>query len=159
MNPAYLAVLVAVLGVQLALAQTPSAHGTTADLHPLWVIVQPYFEMLAYSVVSAALAWAAVQFQRLTGHQVELKHMQALDAAAKTGLGKFFAKVGDQPMTVDVRRAAIAEAIEWMEQSVPDALSATGLDSPVRRDKLGEYVEGKLGQMLLGSGTSTEAPK
>jgi hypothetical protein len=136
-----------------ALAQD-RVGGTTVDLHPFWTAFQPILETVVGAVVTAALSWAAVQFTRLTGHQIEQKHMDALDSAAKTGLGKFFTKVGSSPMTVDARSQAVAEAIDWMQRSVPDALAATGLDSPVRRDKLGELVEGKLGQMLLGSGAA-----
>jgi hypothetical protein len=132
-----------------AIVPLPNAvGGTTVDLHPLWTTFQPILETVVGASVTAILGWGAVQFQRWTGHEIEKKHMEALDASLKTGLGQVLAKVNAADMTVDVKRQAIVSAVDWANRSTPDALKYFGLDDPANRAKLGELAEGKLGQML-----------
>jgi hypothetical protein len=145
----------------LAVAQTVAPNavgGTTVDLHPLWTTFQPILETVVGAAVTAILGWVAVQFQRWTGHEIEKKHMETLDAALKTGIGQVLAKVNAANMTVDVKNAAVVSGVEWASRSAPDALAYFGLDDPAKREKLGELAEGKLGQLLAQVGQQAITP-
>jgi hypothetical protein len=144
--------LAVIFAATSAFAQAPAptdiVQGTVVDLHPFWTAFQPILETVVGAAVTAILGWVAVRVQQWTGHAIEQKHMDALDASIKTGLGQILAQVDAKSMTVDVKQQAIVNAIGWAERSTPDALKYFGLDDPAKREKLGDLVQGKLGQLL-----------
>lgn len=86
----------------------------------------PYFEASLAALVTALIAWGAQALQKWLG-------IQLVQSAAN--------------LTFDARSAVIAQAIEWVESSVPDALKHVGL-TPVQLQAL---IESKIGAVAAAT--------
>lgn len=101
-----------------------NAADTTVNFGPLWDGLAPYIAAAMGSIILAIAGWLAVLLQRWTGVSIDTKHREALAAALTTGVNYGLAKAGTAAnnLTFDVRSQIIADAIVWVEKSVPDAV-------------------------------------
>lgn len=89
----------------------------------LWDLMLPVIS----AIITAAITWGAVAFQRWSGMEVEAKHREALHRAILTGIGFAMSRVtGAGPATTP--NAVVSQASEYVRTSVPDALGYFGLD-------------------------------
>lgn len=137
-----IAVLAAFAFLAPAMAQdsvtvSPSSTSTTITLRPLWDGLVPYIVAGLGSLVTVAAGWAALQFQRLTGIKIDDSAREALHSAAMTGVNLAISKLGSAAgnITIDVKSQIIAQALQWVQSSVPDAIKRFGL-TPADLQKL-----------------------
>jgi hypothetical protein len=117
------------LGLMVAATAAMADENTTVNLAPFWSSLLEYLVPVIGVLITALVAWAATLFQRLTGVNIDAKHRAALQSALETGVNYGLAKAGDKAknLTVDVRSAIVADAITWVEKSVPDAVKHFGI--------------------------------
>lgn len=147
----------AILGLVVVLAlavgsATPAAADTVVSAGPAYDFFQPYLQALADAAIVALIGWTARLVQRWTGIQIEARHREALHSAAMTGVTQALAQLGVRldHVTADVHSEIVAQAISWIEASVPDAIKALGV-SP---DKVSMLASAKLGQLIAGAQSS-----
>lgn len=119
---------VGIMFAPLVFAQAPD---TRIDLDPFITSVMPYLLALFGTIISAAIGFATLKLQQWTGINVEAKHREALQSALTNGALNMVAKVTPKGVTIDVGNAAIADGVEYVLKSVPDAVQYFGL-TPAR---------------------------
>ena len=119
----------------------PPTSASARSAHWLWP------PLLLLGSVTALIAWAAAAFQRWTGVRIDQAHREALHGAAMTGVNMALSKLGvaASGLAIDVKSAVIAQAIAWMEKSVPGALAHFRMTP----DKLADLVESKIGLLAV----------
>ncbi|GLK85704.1 hypothetical protein [Ancylobacter defluvii] len=139
----------AVLCLAIVAAVPARAADAVLSAGVVFDAVQPYLQATVSAAVIAILTWGAAAFQRWTGIQVEAKHREALHSAAMTGVSWALDKVGARldTLTVDTRLRVLAQAAQWVETSVPDAVRSLG----VTPDKIETLVAAKLGALIAGA--------
>lgn len=129
------AVLLFPLAIIAAMAQTtvttvPTTTGpTTISAASIYDTAVPYVLTALSAIVSGILAWLAALFQRWTGIRIEAEHREALHSAAMSGVAAALTKfrVNAEQVRFEVNSPVVAEAVEWMLRSVPDAIKALGV--------------------------------
>lgn len=134
---ASLMVLFATGAVGVALAQDGD---TMVDFDPFIAEIMPYVLTLLSVVASAAIAWVTMLIQRYTGITIEARHREALQSALLNGARAAITKVTPSGVKIDVKNATIADGIEYVLKSVPDALKYFELDEV----DLARMIEAKL---------------
>jgi uncharacterized integral membrane protein len=113
-----------------ALAQDANTTTTTRviDAGSIYDTAVPYVLTALSAVVSGILAWLAALFQRWTGIRIEAEHREALHSAAMSGVAAALTKfrVSAEKVRFEVSSPVVADAVEWMLKSVPDAIRALG---------------------------------
>ncbi len=132
----------------LALNASAFAADTTLSAAPVYAFFEPYLRALADAAIAGLIGWIAVLVQRWTGIQIDARHREALHSSAMTGVTRAIAELGVRldGITVDVRSQVIANAVRWMEASVPDALAR----HRVTPEKAAALATAKLGQLIAG---------
>ena len=118
-------------------AEAPEIH-----LGAAWTLLQPTVEALAAALVSGLIAWGAATLRRLAHIDIEARHRDSLHSAAMTGVRMASSRLGASVsgLTVAVRSQIVADAADWVIESVPDALAYLG----VTPDRIVPLVESKL---------------
>lgn len=146
----FLLFLVAVLlSPVVALAQEAN---TSVNGGSLFAIVQPYVVELASVIVAFIVAWVSAKVTKLTGIQIEAKHREALQSALQNGVNYGINKAGGWAATkdFDLKNQALAAAVKYVLDSVPDAIAHFGLTP----EKLAQLLEAKLpqyGELISGA--------
>lgn len=143
------------LACSLLFAVSPAlaAMDTIITGTDFWTLIQPFVVDVGVAVLTVLGGWLFAMIKRKFGLDIDAKNRDALHSAAVTGINLALAKLGTklQGTSVDVHSAVIASAIQWVEKSVPDALSHFGV-TPATLDDL---VVSKLTQVLGSDGTAT----
>lgn len=87
---------------------------------------------IVLSILTALITWAVTMFRRWTGIEIEAKHREALQSALENGVRYAMNKLATGGVTIDLRseewrEKVIREAADYLEESVPDALSHFGI--------------------------------
>lgn len=77
-------------------------------------------------LIGGAVLWATKKFHDLTGINIEARRREALQSALNNGASLVLDKVST-PDTIDIRSPAVATAIRYVLESVPDAVAYFGL--------------------------------
>ncbi|MCO5730064.1 hypothetical protein [Rhizobium sp. SSA_523] len=122
----------------VALAQ----DGATANVGGFFHVLEPYIVELVSVLIAFFVAWLSAKVTKLTGMQIEAKHREALQMALANGANYGLNKVGGylDAKDVNLKNQALAAAVAYVQQSVPDALTHFGL-TPAR---VREMVQAKL---------------
>lgn len=138
---ALLAIAVLMLSVPLA-AIAQEVATTKVDVAPVVDTVTSYVSAGISAVVALAIGILSSRIYALLGISIEAKHREALHSAIMTGVNAGLAKVSDLigGKAVDVKSSAVAEAVNYVTQAVPDAVKFFGLSEA----KLAEMVTAKL---------------
>lgn len=133
-----------------------AADDTTVSLGGLVTAIIPYLEAALAALVTALIAWAAQAIQKWLGIQLDQSSRDALHSAAMTGVNMALSRLSQSAanLTFDAKSAVIAQAIEWVESSVPDALKHFGLTP----EQLEALIESKLGIAAAASTPAAVAP-
>lgn len=144
--------LAAVMVVAVGSATPAAAADTVVSAGPIYDLFQPYLQAVAEAVILALIGWIVALVQRWTGIQIEARHREALHSAAMTGVTHALVRLGVRldHVTADVHSEIVAQAISWIEASVPDAIKALGV-SP---DTVSMLASAKLGQLIAGAQSS-----
>lgn len=102
---------------------------------------------VAAAAVTALIGWVAAAFTKRTGIEIEAKHRDALHMAAMTGITIALSKLRGTAGTigVEIQNQVVREGIQWMLDSVPEAIKFFGLDKAP--EKIKALVESKLGSL------------
>lgn len=133
-----------------AFGATPAAAAEQAvTVGPIYGLVEPYIRALADVVITGLIGWGAVLIKSWTGIQIEARHREALHSALMTGVTKALARLGvrAEGLTVDLRSQVLAEAVEWAEAAVPDAIAHFGMTP----DRVAALATAKLGQLIAAA--------
>lgn len=119
------------------------AQDTTVDVGSIWDAWAPSLNELVGTIVAAIVGWLALIVKSKLNIDIEARHREALQAALLQAAGLVIGKVGDltKAVKIDVKSAALAEGIEYVLSSAPDALSFFGLDM----DDIAEKLKAKIG--------------
>ncbi|MDZ5448974.1 hypothetical protein [Labrys sp. ZIDIC5] len=133
-----------------------AADDTTVSLGGLVTALLPYFEAAVAALLTALIAWAAQAIQKWLGIQLDQSSRDALHSAAMTGVNMALSRLSQSAanLTFDAKSAVIAQAIEWVESSVPDALKHFGLTP----EQLEALIESKLGIAAAAAAPAVVAP-
>ncbi|EUB97321.1 hypothetical protein PMI07_000897 [Rhizobium sp. CF080] len=125
----------------VALAQE-AASNTTVSGGSIFAVVAPYILELASVLVAAIVAWLSAKVKTLIGIQIEAKHREALQSALQNGINLGMSKAGGwiSAKDYDLKNKALAEGVNYVLASVPDAIKFFGLTP----EKLGKLIEAKL---------------
>lgn len=136
----------------VAIAQTTQPD-TTVGLGPTWNVVRPYIQDLLSLLAFAAIGAVSKVVYSLTRINIEAKNREALHSAVMTGVTSALNFVGQKAdgITIDVRNRIIADAIKYVQSSVPDALQALN----VTPEKLVELASSKI-ELLAEAKKSVE---
>lgn len=122
------------------------AQDTTVELGGWFEILRPYLTEIVSVLAAAAVGWVAMKAKQFLGLEIEARHRAALQSALANGANRGIAEIQKHASgaTVDVRNAAIAEGLRYVEKSVPDALKFFGL----RPEDIVDYLEAHLADRL-----------
>lgn len=130
----FAAIVVAIFSAA-ALAQEPD---TTVGLGGFFAGIQPYIVELVAILIAALTTWIAALVKKYTGITVEASHREAFQTALQNGVNYGLSKVSGKTETwsVDVKNEVLAEGLEYVLESVPDALKFFNLTPDEIRKKL-----------------------
>lgn len=135
------AALIAPLMVLLALP----ALAQEADASGFLETIMPQLLEIAATALSFVLIWAGARFTKRTGIDIQARHRDALHSALMTGARLAAAR----ELT---GKAAVGLILDYVKQSVPDALSKLtpphGVLADLAEAKLHEAASDRLAQML-----------
>lgn len=118
----------------------------------LWSLLGPWVDGIGAALgalVLAVLGWLSVTIQRKTGIQIDFLRSETLQAAITNGAGKLVMLLGDRlkDVSIDVKSAAVKEAVEYVFKAAPDAIAHFGL-SPAQ---IAEKIIAKLGVLTAAN--------
>lgn len=116
------------------------AQETTIDLDPFISEVASYVLVLVSAVIGLAVSYAVALLRRWTGINIEAKHRDALQSALLNGARKAITKITPSGVKIDVKNAVIADGVDYVLKSVPDALEYFDLTP----ERVREMIEAKL---------------
>lgn len=118
------------------------AADTEVSFAPLVNTLLEYLVPALGVLIAALIGWAAALIKKRTGLEIEARHREALHSAAMTGVRIALEKFAVSPsnLTADLRSKVLADGVEWIQESVPDALKHFGLTP----DRLSVIVASKL---------------
>lgn len=106
-----------------ALAQ---AADTTVTLDGFLGWLRPYLLEAVSLLIGALLLWATKRLHDWTGISIEARHREALQSALTNGAALALAKL-PKGGAIDVRSQPVAVAVQYVLESVPDAVGYFGL--------------------------------
>ena len=103
--------------------------------------------------MTGLISWAAVAFTKKTGIDVQTQYRESLHRAAMTGVSATLARLGVAAgnVSIDVHNQVVADAVRWMESSVPEAITKLGITP----DKLATLAASKISILAHGQAAPT----
>lgn len=136
-----IAVWIAQVTAVLAQAAAPAADqaSTIVTGAGLWTAIGAFVLAAVGAVFTFIVNTGMRAFSAWTKIQIEAKYQDYLHRAADTAATVIAADIGKivEPLSIDVRSAAVARIVQWIERSVPDAVRALGATP----EKLGPIAE------------------
>jgi hypothetical protein len=124
------------------------AQGEVA-VEGIYNVVQPYLLAVVSVVATAIVGWLAELLRRKFNLDIEASHREALQTALANGAGLLIAKAGAAlaGRTLDVKSAALAEAVNYVLQAAPDAVRYFGITP----ESVAEKIRARLPQVSTGN--------
>lgn len=115
----------------------------------IYAIVQPYLLVIVSVMATAIVGWLAELLRRKFSLDIEASHREALQTALTNGAGLLLGKLGGAlaGRKLDLKSIVLAEAVNYVLRSVPDAVRHFG----VTPEAIAEKLEAKLSQMKPGN--------
>lgn len=115
----------------------------------IYAVVQPYLLAVVSVVATAIVGWLAELLRRKFHLDIEASHREALQTALTNGAGLLITRLGGAiaGRKLDLKSVVLAEAVNYVLQSVPDAVRHFG----VTPEAIAEKIEAKLSQMNAGN--------
>jgi uncharacterized membrane protein len=129
----------------LVLVSAPAFAQGEVAVEGIYNVVQPYLLAVVSVVATAIVGWLAELLRRKFNLDIEASHREALQTALTNGAGLLIGKAGAAlaGRTLDVKSAALAEAVNYVLQAVPDAVRYFG----VTPEAIAEKIRAKLPQV------------
>lgn len=146
MKPAFSRGLAAAFFV---LVSAPAFAQTEVALQGLYTVLQPYLLAVVSVVATAIVGWLAELLRRKFNLDIDAAHRDALQTALTNGAGLLIGKAGSAVAgkKLDLKSVALAEAVNYVLQAVPDAIRHFGITPEAVAEKL----QAKLPQVTAGN--------
>jgi hypothetical protein len=153
----FLAAALTLGAMTLGSALMPAATAFAQEVATTKVSVAPLVDsalagisIVIGSVMTVGIGFLSARLYALTGISIEARHREALHSALMTGVNSALGKVSDLigGHAIDVRSTAVAEAVTYVLQAVPDAVKALGLTP----DRIAEMAGATLMKQVHGTG-------
>ena len=130
-------------------ASAPAFAQTEVAIEGFYGIVQPYLLAVVSVLATAIVGWLAELLRRKFNLDIDAAHREALQTALTNGAGLLVGKAGNAAAgkKLDLKSAALAEAVNYVLQAVPDAIRHFGITPEADAEKL----QAKLPQVFGGN--------
>lgn len=120
------------------LVSLPASAQTEIAVESIYGILQPYLLAVVSVAATAIVGWLAELLRRKFGLDIDAAHREALQTALANGAGLLIGKLGVAAAAgkIDLRSAALAEAVNYVLQAVPDAVRHFGITPEAVAEKL-----------------------
>jgi hypothetical protein len=121
--------------VEPAFAQSTS---TTVDAGTIYTALLPYLVAAVGAVISVLVGWVLMLAKSKLGISIDDSMRSSLQTAATNAAGLVLNKVGNTlaGKSIDVKHAAIQEAVLYVVKNAPDALAHFGLSPDQVAEKI-----------------------
>ena len=156
MNRFLAALAVACLGLLaftgIATAQTQSTGSAVFE------IVRPYLVEFVGLLMIAIVGWLARTVKAKLGIDIEAGHREALQAALTNAAGLVINRAGGVigALSLPTHNPMIAEGVDYVVKSAPDALKHFGITPEAAGRVLTEKLEAKIG-VMVSTGAAAQA--
>lgn len=146
----FLAAALTLGAMTLGPALMPAATAVAQEVATTKVSAAPLVEsalagvtLFIGSVLTVGIAFLCNRFYALTGLTIEARWREALHSALMTGVNEALRKVADLigGQAIDVHATIIAETLDYVRQSVPDALAGLKPNDALLRSMAGSTLE------------------
>lgn len=116
----------------------------------IYNVAQPYLLAIVSVLATAIAGWLAELLRRKFNLDIDAAHREALQTALTNGAGLIVGKAGSAiaGRKIDLKSGVIAEAVNYVLQSAPDAVRYFG----VTPQALAEKIRAKLPQLTANNG-------
>ncbi len=131
------------------LVSVPAFAQTEVAVEGIYGVLQPYLLAVVSVIATAVVGWRAELLRRKCNLDIEAAHREALQTALTNGAGLLIGKAGNAVAgkKLDLKSAALAEAVNYVIQAVPDAIRHFGITPEAVAEKL----QAKLPQVAPGN--------
>ncbi len=139
--------------VLLVLAAPPPAPRPLA-VGEIWAGLVPYIVAALGALISAAVGWLVYLVNRKLGLSIDDSLRDSLQTAAANAAGLVLAQLGSRlsGMTLDVRSAPVADAVNYVLKAAPDAVAHFGLTPEAVAQKILALLPRVAGTTTAGEG-------
>jgi hypothetical protein len=115
--------------VILLLAVSAARADTLVAVGDIWAGLVPYIVAALGALISAAVGWLVYLVNRKLGLSIDDSLRDSLQTAAANAAGLVLSGLGNRLSTVsiDVRSALVADAVNYVLKAAPDAVAHFGL--------------------------------
>ena len=119
-------------------ASAPAFAQGEVAVEGFYSVVQPYLLAVVSVVATAIVGWLAELLRRKFNLDIDAAHREALQTALTNGAGLLIGKAGSAiaGKKLDLKSAALAEAVNYVLQAVPDAIRYFGITPEAVAEKL-----------------------
>jgi hypothetical protein len=130
-------------------ASSPAFAQTEVAIHGIYDALQPYLLAVVSVIATAIVGWLAELLRRKFNLDIDAAHREALQTALTNGAGLLIGKAGAAiaAKKLDLKSAALAEAVSYVLAAVPDAIRHFGITPEAVAEKL----QAKLPQITTGN--------
>lgn len=116
----------------------PAFAQTEVVVEDIYNVLQPYLLAIVSVVATAIVGWLAELLRRKFNLDIDAAHRDALQTALANGAGLLIGKAGNAVAgrKLDLKSAALAEAVNYVLQAVPDAIRHFGITPEAVAEKL-----------------------
>lgn len=127
----------------------PAFAQTEIAVESIYNILQPYLLAVVSVLATAIVGWLAELLRRKFNLDIDAAHREALQTALANGAGLLIGKASGAVAgkKLDLKSAALAEAVNYVLQAVPDAVRYFGITPEAVAEKL----QAKLPQVSTGN--------
>lgn len=120
------------------LVAAPAFAQTEVPVESIYNVMQPYLVAVVSVLAAAIVGWLAELLRRKFNLDIDAAHRDALQTALTNGAGLLIGKAGGAlaGKKLDLKRAVLAEAVNYVLQAVPDAIRHFGITPEAVADKL-----------------------
>ncbi len=111
---------------------------TEVAVEGIYSVLQPYLLAVVSVVATAIVGWLAELLRRKFNLDIDAAHREALQTALTNGAGLLIGKAGSAVAgkKLDLKSVALAEAVNYVLQAVPDAVRHFGITPEAVAEKL-----------------------
>mgnify|MGYP007106202572 CR=1 FL=1 len=127
----------------------PAFAQTQVAVEGIYNVLQPYLLAVVSAIAAAVVGWLAELLRRKFNLDIDAAHRDALQTALTNGAGLLIGKAGGAlaDKKLDLKSAALAEAVNYVLQAVPGAIRHFGITPEAVAEKL----QAKLPQVSGGN--------
>lgn len=138
-----------VVAAFFVLVSAPAFARAELGAEGIYNVLQPYLLAIVSVIAAAIVGWLAELLRRKFNLDIDAAHRDALQTALTNGAGLLLGKAGGAlaDKKLDLKSAALAEAVNYVLQAVPDAIRHFGITPEAVAEKL----QAKLPQVSGGN--------